>query len=1395
MNRILAVLFALMLVLSGCLGGGDAIEEPVENLLDTDGDGIPNVDDEDDDGDSWSDLDELNCNSDPLVATDLPSDIDSDGDCDVRDSDDDGDTWTDVDELACGSDPLVATDVPLDEDEDGTCDFLDEDSDDDSFSNGIEQLCGSDSLDATSVPADMDGDGVCDAMDDDIDGDGVANDDDFAPEDPDKSEGISGCTDATAFNYNEDAEVDDASCFTLEDAEDAIMTAFEGTMGVFAMNHEDGIQSIMIVDMATGASSLTLGYLLASITYVDDGSGYVEVDMTYPEPDENGESTGVMLNEMYKVNAAYYVMNIEDQSWSHCEYDGAVWHCTELYDDYDGYQIFNGESQDETYHLFTCADGETVLLSTVNDGAEDCADGSDEPRMEDDGRTYSCNDGSEIAFSLVNDGNEDCADGSDEENFIDSFECNDGSVIPTYYLNDGSPNCEEGEDEPYYDMDQYETSTYTCEDGTTVPLSDVNDGVDDCPDGTDENPTGGTITELFSFVCGGEDNGDDHGDHDDHDDHDGEEIPLSMVNDGSEDCDDGSDEPAYDESGEEINQYTCYNFMTHQSVALNISQVNDGTIDCDLRMDESAAAGNETERWFGWDDDEEDEEHGGEYTGECQLDGTDFEIPWSWVNDGIDDCDNGMDEPIYDLTGAEDSVITCYDDTEIALSLANDGTEDCAEGEDETTWELIAAYTCADGDTVDFEWVNDEEMDCHDGSDEPTYDIEELTDFTCDDGSTIPFSQANDGHDDCADAEDEPVFEDVEVTTFECASGDEIYLSEVNDGTEDCPGADDEPSYDPITQSEVSTYTCEYSGETIALSSVNDEEEDCEDGTDEPYYYYDETSIFTCADGEDEIPFSYVNDGTRDCQDRSDEAQYDITDESVLICNDGSEITVSQFNDGVDDCSDGSDEQDYFVCEDGSYTLPFSYINDGWSYCEDGSDESVIEDVNIVQCMGGDDEIPASYFRDGGADCESGWDEMDFEIVNDCEWEEADGWMCSEVYLDPDHEWTMLMETDENGLEMIVLTVQATDGEGTVNTTVAFDAASHAFIYMEDTQFDADGEIEDEMVMVSSAYDSSLLDELVVDTSLDTRAPPWAVEFYGEPMRMEDDRTFLCDDETESVPFAAINDGVEDCTDGSDEPVYEEVGEMSEFYCNADDAYIYLSQVNDGVADCSDSEDEDDGTGTQTYDCLYSGDVILFSNVNDGAADCEDETDEPYYEEDEVSDFPCEDGEGSIPLSYVNDGYADCQDGSDEAPEGEGHGYGEYALSTVGTGEWTMGEGETMLEVVFSSCDTFTYVSSDISGASYDLPSECGEDLARYTFDEIMNGEVLGLEFYDYGDGGSLLYLDEEFELEGWNALRLSTPSGEYADENPEVVLPAPGVALSLFAMLGAAMLLNRRNE
>ena len=1365
-------------------------EEPVEPLLDTDGDGTPDVDDDDDDNDSWTDIDELNCDSDSLLASSMPADADGDGICDVRDSDKDGDGWSNIDEEACGTDPAVGSDIPTDTDEDGTCDALDQDGDGDSFSDGVELQCGSDPLDPASIPDDMDGDGVCDAMDDDIDGDGVLNDDDFAPEDPDKSEGKGGCTDSTAFNYDETAEVDDASCFTLEDAEAAMETAFAGVISSQATSESDGIfmQTTMIVDMNDEKTSLTLAMLdedgeaLYSATYIDDGSGFVEVEL-FVTPDEGGSP----MTEQYKVNGAYYVMDLNDGGWSHCEYDGADWYCTDIFSEEDGTMQYSGDSETLTYHLYTCTNGDTVLLSQVNDGTEDCADASDEPNFQGDGSEFMCADGSAIDFHLANDGEADCADGSDEDNFITEYTCANGNTVPYYYINDDDDDCGDGSDEPVYNTTTVETSTYTCEDGSEVPLSSVNDGTEDCADGTDEEPTTGELHALFSFYC--------------EDDH--QEISLALVNDGTEDCSDGSDEPTYDEFGEEIGEFTCFSMdaSDHSDTNILVSKVNDGVIDCDVRQDEAALAGNDTDRWFGYDDVTE------EYTDECLLYTEPDHIPWSWVNDGIDDCDDGSDEPTYDESGNENSTVMCYDGTSIPLSWANDGEDDCAEGEDETTYAMVAEYVCEDGSTIDFRWVNDEEEDCHDGSDEPTYqtDLEELTSFECNDGTVIPFSHVNDGSDDCTEAEDEPDFQEVEYSSFECASGDEIPLSLVNDGAEDCPGGDDEPSYDPVTQSEVSTYTCLDSGETIALSLVNDEHDDCEDSTDEPAYGEEDLNEMECADGSDIIPIEWANDGYEDCMDGSDEAQYETPEDvSVFYCADGSEITVSQFYDGAVDCSDGSDERATFMCDDGSGEIPFSYLNDGWDDCGDGSDESVVEDVSVVDCLGSDGTVSASQFHDGNSDCsndwEDSWDEMEFEVMQDCQWDSDEtGWMCTEVFFATDETYEMWMHTDENGLEMIGL--NATMSDGTVMTAM-FDASTHAFLMMEETSYDDDGEVEEHFVMTSSAYDPTLIDALTVNTSLDTHAPPYAVNFDGEPLAVDDGKVFVCDD-GEEVPFEYANDGEEDCADGSDEPTYEE----EVFTCSDDGSEIPMSYVNDGEDDCTDGSDEptydENGEETSVFVCLYSGvdgDTIPLSFVNDGMVDCMDETDEQEGYSVEISGFECDDGEFEIDLSQVNDGVEDCEDGSDEATVGQGHGYGEYSFTSTGPAEWTMGADTNMLEIVFANCDTFEETSSFLSNIEYLIPSDCGDELARYTLAEIMNGDVVGLQIYDMSDNmdydeNYALYVDEEFELDGWNAVRLSTPDGEYADENPQVQLPAPGIGLALVAMLGAAMLSGRRDE
>ncbi|MBT6845429.1 MAG: hypothetical protein HOA11_06730, partial [Euryarchaeota archaeon] len=60
------------------------------------------------------------------------------------------------------------------------------------------------------------------------------------------------------------------------------------------------------------------------------------------------------------------------------------------------------------------------------------------------------------------------------------------------------------------------------------------------------------------------------------------------------------------------------------------------------------------------------------------------EIPFNWVNDGYEDCDDGSDEQQYDADGNEINWFDCYDGTMIIwVHQVNDGNEDCSDGEDE----------------------------------------------------------------------------------------------------------------------------------------------------------------------------------------------------------------------------------------------------------------------------------------------------------------------------------------------------------------------------------------------------------------------------------------------------------------------------------------------------------------------------------------------------------------------------------------------------------------------------------------------------------------------------------------------------------------------------------------
>lgn len=203
-------------------------------VVDTDDDGLGNSCDLDDDGDGYTDANEIAAGSDPLNAASTPevcdgsdNDLDgvtdegfpnADGDsqADCVDADDDNDGVTDVAEVAAGSDPFNAASTPevcdgvnndldsqIDEgfpntDGDAQADCVDPDDDGDGFSDVDEIASGSNPLNAASTPE------VCDGLDNDLDG---QVDDVFTDTDNDT---LRDCVDPDDDNDNIHDEVDES---------------------------------------------------------------------------------------------------------------------------------------------------------------------------------------------------------------------------------------------------------------------------------------------------------------------------------------------------------------------------------------------------------------------------------------------------------------------------------------------------------------------------------------------------------------------------------------------------------------------------------------------------------------------------------------------------------------------------------------------------------------------------------------------------------------------------------------------------------------------------------------------------------------------------------------------------------------------------------------------------------------------------------------------------------------------------------------------------------------------------------------------------------------------------------------------------------------------------------
>jgi hypothetical protein len=179
--------------------------------------------------------------------------------------------------------------------------------------------------------------------------------------------------------------------------------------------------------------------------------------------------------------------------------------------------------------VFICDDGESVDSESYDDGWEDCEDGSDEPGQGEETSEFECMDGTVIPFSWVNNWEDDCPDGSDEQWYYQDegdasadevfewMDANDDGLVTASEWADfanqtGDLISEEDFENLEYMLNMYDYDSsgalqydpeffdlwseinedndeemFVCDNGNEVPIDYVDDGWDDCGDGSDES--------------------------------------------------------------------------------------------------------------------------------------------------------------------------------------------------------------------------------------------------------------------------------------------------------------------------------------------------------------------------------------------------------------------------------------------------------------------------------------------------------------------------------------------------------------------------------------------------------------------------------------------------------------------------------------------------------------------------------------------------------------------------------------------------------------------------------------------------------------------------------------------------------------------------------------------